>query len=256
MPLLSALTRVEVERHNTDKSCYVTLGQNVYDVTEFLEGHPGGSGLILDYAGQDINAIFKDAASHIHSDSAFDILEEFLVGFVVNDEMTPKDKVQTGGNGKQINKEWTPFMRRRTSISWIDDSSKETDCDLDYRKHKFIDLSKPMLKQVWSSGFSKRFYLDQVHRARHYKGGKSAPLFGNFLEPLSLTPWWVIPSLWLPFMAYGTYISREEISGGWIHVMTLWMFGLFLWTLLEYILHRFLFHLDKYVSPAGLLKFI
>ncbi len=79
------------------------------------------------------------------------------------------------------------------------------------------------------------------------KGGQSAPLFGNFLEPLSKTPWWLIPTLWLPCVAYGTY----EASKGFEHayeVAPAWLVGLGVWTLIEYILHRFLFHLDEYVA--------
>ncbi|KAI1855289.1 hypothetical protein JX266_000154 [Neoarthrinium moseri] len=244
---LPTLTRVEVESHNTEKSCYVTIGQNVYDVTDFLEGHPGGPELILEYAGKDVDAILKDEVSHTHSDSAYEILEESLVAFVVNDKIAPNHDVQKKIVDKQINEEVSPVVHPRTGMSCEEDLSKETDYSTDYKKHKFIDLNKPMLMQVWNSGFSKEFYLDQVHRPRHYKGGKSAPLFGNFLEPLSLTPWWVIPTLWLPQVIYGVYISREGVSGGWPQVAALFGLGLFIWSLLEYILHRFLFHLDYYL---------
>ncbi|KAH6657658.1 inositolphosphorylceramide-B C-26 hydroxylase [Truncatella angustata] len=223
---LPTLTRAEVEAHASDKSCYVTIGQNVYDVTDFLDGHPGGPELIMEYAGKDVTDILKDDVSHKHSDSAYEILDESLVGF--------------------INEQVTPLIHPRTGMSCEEDLSKDTDFDKDYKRHKFIDLNKPMLMQVWNSGFSKEFYLDQVHRPRHYKGGASAPLFGNFLEPLSKTPWWLVPMVWLPPVVYGTYISREGL-GGWTQVATSWGFGLFLWSLVEYILHRFLFHLDYYL---------
>jgi 4-hydroxysphinganine ceramide fatty acyl 2-hydroxylase len=92
-------------------------------------------------------------------------------------------------------------------------------------------------------GFSKDFYLDQVHRPRHYRGGESAPLFGNFLEPLSKTAWWVVPLIWVPCVAYGLYIASPGFSS--LREEAAWFgFGLFLWTLIEYIMHRFLFHLD------------
>src|SRR6266536_3122109 len=93
-----------------------------------------------------------------------------------------------------------------TGMSSEEDLTKETDLVNDYKTHKFLDLNKPLLMQVWFGGFSKEFYLVQVHRPRHYKGGESAPLFGNFLEPLSKTPWWVVPLVWLPLVSYGTWL--------------------------------------------------
>ncbi|PBP28276.1 L-lactate ferricytochrome c oxidoreductase [Diplocarpon rosae] len=43
----------EVAKHNTPESCWVTLYGNVWDVTEFLPSHPGGSKIILKLAGRD-----------------------------------------------------------------------------------------------------------------------------------------------------------------------------------------------------------
>jgi hypothetical protein len=39
---LHSLDRAEVEKHNTRDSIWVTYDQCVYDVTEFVENHPGG----------------------------------------------------------------------------------------------------------------------------------------------------------------------------------------------------------------------
>lgn len=240
---LPTLTRAEVESHKTAKSCYVTIGHNVYDVTDFVDSHPGGADLVLEYGGKDISAILKDEDSHAHSESAYEVLDDSLVAFVVTEKLATDHDLQNNVQDKQINETVTPLVHPRTGMSCAEDLSRETDFSTDYKTHKFIDLSKPMLLQVWFGGFSKDFYLDQVHRPRHYKGGASAPLFGNFLEPLSLTPWWLIPLIWLPPVAYGTYISREGLTG-WLQVAECWLFGLFLWTLIEYVLHRFLFHLD------------
>ncbi|KAI5861747.1 FMN-dependent dehydrogenase-domain-containing protein [Durotheca rogersii] len=43
----------EVVKHTTPESCWVVLYGNVYDVTEFLPSHPGGSRIILQLAGRD-----------------------------------------------------------------------------------------------------------------------------------------------------------------------------------------------------------
>jgi 4-hydroxysphinganine ceramide fatty acyl 2-hydroxylase len=244
---LPQFTLSEVESHKSAKSCYVTLGSNVYDVTDFLDAHPGGGDLILDYAGKDIAAILKDESSHTHSEAAYEVLEDSLVGILVsekkaNGHAANGKATSTGSDVGDANADGVA-VHPRTGMSCAEDLSKDTDYDKDYQRHKFLDLNRPLLLQVWYGGFSKEFYLDQVHRPRHYKGGKSAPLFGNFLEPLSLTPWWVIPLIWCPPVFYLTYYCHEGFSSGLTQAF-FWFLGMFIWTLLEYILHRGLFHLD------------
>jgi 4-hydroxysphinganine ceramide fatty acyl 2-hydroxylase len=246
--ILPTLTAAEVAKHNSEKSCYVTLGANVYDVTDFLDSHPGGAELVLEYAGKDVGTILKDEVSHEHSEAAYEILDDSLVAFLVNDKIAPSAEIQrdpnVDANDKQINEKVNKLVHPRTGMSCEEDLSKDTDLVDDYKKHKFLDLNKPLLLQVWNGGFSKEFYLDQVHRPRHYKGGASAPLFGNFLEPLSLTPWWMVPTLWMPVVLYCAYTSYQGL-GNVIPVAAVWCLGLAVWTLIEYVLHRCLFHLDE-----------
>lgn len=256
---LPTLLQSEVAAHNSSKSCYVTIGTKVYDITDFLESHPGGGDLILEYGGKDVTQILKDEVSHTHSEAAYEILDESFIGFVATekvmktavnsthpDQIVPLPPTQKGLQELQANGA-AEGVFAATGMSSAEDLNKETDLVNDYKTHKFLDLNKPLLMQVLFGGFSKDFYLEQVHRPRHYKGGESAPLFGNFLEPLSKTPWWVIPVVWLPPVTYGTYISSFGLSGI-LEEAFYWFLGLFLWTLVEYVLHRFLFHLDKYVS--------
>lgn len=216
--------------------------------------------MVLEYGGRDVTEILKDQDSHTHSEAAYEVLEDSFVGFLATEKVidtavksTHPDNIlplPPNVDGLQELKDNDATGRvpvyAATGMSSEDDLTKDTDMTDDYKKHKFLDLEKPLLLQVWYGGFSKAFYLEQVHRPRHYKGGESAPLFGNFLEPLSKTPWWVIPIVWLPPVAYGTYISRAGLSSSFEQA-AYWVLGLFLWTLVEYILHRFLFHLDQYL---------
>ncbi|KAF2431612.1 fatty acid hydroxylase [Tothia fuscella] len=259
---LPTILQADVASRNTSESCYVTIGTRVFDVTEFLEDHPGGGDLILEYGGKDVTKILKDEASHFHSESAYEILEENLVGFVVTEPVvdtatksTHPDSIlplppTTNGlkelevNGSANGVAKTPLFAN-TGMSSAADLEIETDVTTDYKTHKFLDLNKPLLIQVWNGGFTKEFYLEQVHRPRHYKGGASAPFFGNFLEPLSLTPWWVVPLCWIPPVSYGTWVCGQHFS---LPVLAAyWITGLCIWTIVEYGLHRGLFHLDDYL---------
>ncbi len=254
---LPRISSDELKRNSTATSCYVTYGSRVYDVTPFLEDHPGGGDLILEYAGQDVQKIMGDELSHTHSEAAYEVLEEYVIGYL-DDCADSSDSSKANGkhngvlrNGslksdtKEPVSDDSPEPSAESASRMAEKLSVETDVVDDYRKNKFLDLNRPLFMQVWNGGFSKDFYLEQVHKPRHYKSGASAPLFGNFLEPLSKTPWWVIPTLWLPPVVYGTWLARQGMSN-WTQVGAYWLLGLGIWTLVEYGMHRCLFHIDKY----------
>lgn len=54
-----ALKGGDIEQHNDAKSCWVIIHGKAYDVTEFLPEHPGGSKIILKYAGKDATEEFE-----------------------------------------------------------------------------------------------------------------------------------------------------------------------------------------------------
>merc|ERR1712093_854608 len=77
----------------------------------------------------------------------------------------------------------TPTLMLRmkySKILWLDSSLRESDECCCQKPAPRPDCASPT-NDGWHVGFSKDFYLEQIHRPRHYKGGESAPLFGNFL---------------------------------------------------------------------------
>uniref|UniRef100_A0A7E4VJV6 Cytochrome b5 n=1 Tax=Panagrellus redivivus TaxID=6233 RepID=A0A7E4VJV6_PANRE len=77
------LTRAEVLEHNHNKDCWIVIGNKVYDVTKFLEEHPGGCEVLLEKAGEDRTEAFEDVG---HSSDAREMKEEYLVGDIVDAE--------------------------------------------------------------------------------------------------------------------------------------------------------------------------
>ncbi|KAK1143287.1 hypothetical protein N8T08_006814 [Aspergillus melleus] len=52
------LTRDEVQKHNSKDSCWVVIHGSVYDVTDFVDSHPGGPHVLLRCAGKDATEDF------------------------------------------------------------------------------------------------------------------------------------------------------------------------------------------------------
>ena len=53
-----SVTEAELAKHNTDTDCWVIVGDDVYDVTNFLKDHPGGKKAIMLFAGKDATEEF------------------------------------------------------------------------------------------------------------------------------------------------------------------------------------------------------
>lgn len=69
------------------------------------------------------------------------------------------------------------------------------------------------------------------------------------LELLSKTEWWKVPLFWLPAVVYNLYCSLMVTSP--ILSLSLFIFGIFLWSLIEYVLHRFAFHSEDKWLPKN-----
>ena len=60
-------------------------------MTHFLQDHPGGDDLILQYAGKDVEEIMKNENEHEHSEAAYEMLQELLVGRLGSEETTVRE---------------------------------------------------------------------------------------------------------------------------------------------------------------------
>ncbi|TMW93984.1 cytochrome b5 [Solanum pennellii] len=78
MPTLTKLfTMEEASEHNTKDDCWVVIDGKVYDVSSYLDEHPGGDDVLLGVTGQDATDEFEDAG---HSKSARELMEKFFIG--------------------------------------------------------------------------------------------------------------------------------------------------------------------------------
>eukprot|EP00055_Hartaetosiga_balthica_P006218 m.19237 g.19237 ORF g.19237 m.19237 type:complete len:133 (-) comp5084_c1_seq1:350-748(-) len=81
-------TSAEVAKHNTDSDCYYILHGKVYDVTSFLNEHPGGEEVMLDHAGTDCTEAFEDVG---HSEDARQDLKALQIGVLDPKELAEQE---------------------------------------------------------------------------------------------------------------------------------------------------------------------
>ncbi|KAH8682899.1 FMN-dependent dehydrogenase-domain-containing protein [Tricladium varicosporioides] len=80
----------DIRKHSAEDDCWIIVHSKVYDVSTFHKEHPGGSSIIMRYAGRDATASYDE----IHAPG---ILEDTLppdrfLGFVHEAELTSLDK--------------------------------------------------------------------------------------------------------------------------------------------------------------------
>ncbi|KLU82462.1 hypothetical protein MAPG_01534 [Magnaporthiopsis poae ATCC 64411] len=67
----------DVAAHKDGNDCWMVIHGQVYDVTKYIQDHPGGADVLVEAAGQDASEAFDSAG---HSEEASDIMASFRVG--------------------------------------------------------------------------------------------------------------------------------------------------------------------------------
>ncbi|XP_021562617.1 cytochrome b5 isoform X3 [Carlito syrichta] len=80
-------TLEEIKEHNHSKSTWIILHHKVYDLTKFLEEHPGGEEVLREQAGGDATENFEDVG---HSTDARELSKTYIIG-----ELHPETLITT-----------------------------------------------------------------------------------------------------------------------------------------------------------------
>lgn len=83
-----------VAQHDDYCDCWVVIYDRVYDVTSFIQEHPGGTDVIMDYAGRDATLAFHGTG---HSRDAIEQMRDYLIG-----ELPEHEKIFRCTNGQVI----------------------------------------------------------------------------------------------------------------------------------------------------------
>ena len=120
---------------------------------------------------------------------------------------------------------------------------------------ELLDWNQGLVKQVYKLGPD---YVKWVHSPVN----RNLRLFdSNFVEFFSKTPWYVVPIIWIPVVMVLAHLSIVDINSSlhtyskinqesilnlstFVMFAVMFILGIPLWTFVEYILHRYIFHLE------------
>jgi len=71
----------EVAKHNKVSDCWIVIKGKVYEVTDYIDKHPGGK-IISSFCGQDASEAFatKGGKNQPHSQNAQEVLSTLFIG--------------------------------------------------------------------------------------------------------------------------------------------------------------------------------
>ena len=81
----------EVAKHNSVNDAWIIINNNVYDITKYIDKHPGGKAILISSLGQDVTEEFKNIH---HSSNAHTLMEKYCIGKIDNSSI-PVSKSKT-----------------------------------------------------------------------------------------------------------------------------------------------------------------
>ncbi|CAN6564696.1 unnamed protein product [Malus baccata var. baccata] len=90
----------EVVKHNKNEDCWLIIAGKVYDVTPFMDDHPGGGEVLLAAIGKDATGEFEEIG---HSDSAKDMMEKYYIGEIDPSSTIPLKRLSIPPQGDPKN---------------------------------------------------------------------------------------------------------------------------------------------------------
>ncbi|VDL84520.1 unnamed protein product [Nippostrongylus brasiliensis] len=213
----------DANQNEAERPLLLLLKGKVYDVAQFAPKHPGGEKILRKLAGEDVEEFMRGerrfmGVKHEHSEAAYQMMEKYDVENFQKDDPTLHSK-------------------------------------------------QGVLSQVGRLGDNYWMWIHQPFE------GTLRLFDSDFLESLTRTAWWVVPAVWLPIVILFSMFAMADMYGqeefadvdtsedfssfspkilflyvfpGLYHGAFIWancfVVGVLSWTLLEYVLHRWVFH--------------
>uniref|UniRef100_A0A182RW11 Cytochrome b5 heme-binding domain-containing protein n=1 Tax=Anopheles funestus TaxID=62324 RepID=A0A182RW11_ANOFN len=108
------LAEVALRNGKADNPTWIVIRDSVYDVTQYMEDHPGGSELIAEWAGKDGTKDFDDFG---HSSDALRLLKTLQIGVLVVSDQAKNRKKNVSSDQPKITEDLTQeeLMKKKRS---------------------------------------------------------------------------------------------------------------------------------------------
>ncbi|XP_055842016.1 cytochrome b5 [Episyrphus balteatus] len=110
------LAQVAVNDGSDGSRVWIIIKGGVYDVTDFLDQHPGGADLIAEYAGKDATKAFNQAG---HSSDASAMLKKYRIGIVSEKPKLPAPAENRYSNQSQVSLTPSAKSEKRRRIKFL-----------------------------------------------------------------------------------------------------------------------------------------
>ena len=196
-------TESEVAKHDQPEDAWMIVDGCVYNVTQFLDLHPGGADIMHGSLGKDCSELLRDASEHAHSAMAFSMLDSYRIGTVKGAKVIKKHKSPNKGEGL-VDVDWSRGLIFQVASlkghyeTWVDEAFNV----------------EPRMFDQW--------YLEIFSKTPWYT---VAMIFIPFVATMSFLSMFTGENP-LPLVQY----------------LVAFPLGTLLWTITEYTIHRFAFH--------------
>ncbi|XP_054627940.1 cytochrome b5 [Dunckerocampus dactyliophorus] len=101
-------TLEDIRVHNMSTDTWLIIHDKVYDITSFIEEHPGGEEVLLEQAGSDATESFEDVG---HSTDAREMLQQFYIGELHMDDRRKENAMDIHvTDSPESSNSWTTWL--------------------------------------------------------------------------------------------------------------------------------------------------
>jgi cytochrome b5 len=137
------ITAADVAKHNTESDCWIIIGnaktggEKVYDVSKYLDEHPGGAEVIMEFAGGNADTMFEDIG---HTKDARTKMAEFLIGNLKSD-----GSAKSAAKAAPATKSKQDFLQKSSMDGLLTCSI----CFLEYNEEEHVPSCLPCGHTYW-----------------------------------------------------------------------------------------------------------
>lgn len=100
------ITLQEMKEHKNSKSLWIAIHDSVYDVTKFIDEHPGGEEVLLEQGGGYATEAFEDVG---HSTDARELMKDYFIGELAEADREAKTP-QKKSSASDSESSWTSYL--------------------------------------------------------------------------------------------------------------------------------------------------